>query len=169
MISCSTWGYTDGFLIHGRRARFQILNGEIKPCIYNPMYFACRPFVHASPHAKPYQIKIKVIKNPMYLGSFKLSYVGPENHKIGKMGWWKLGRKRGVWRRKTGFENFSLNENWCFEVDLQFGEVEKMIYWRKRPKMAEKIFWKNLGRSRKSIQFGKLDQKSLFFIWFFYR
>ena len=33
--------------------------------------------------------------------------------------------------------------------------------------MAEKIFWKNLGRSRKSIQFGKLDQKSLFFVWFF--
>ena len=34
----------------------------------------------------------------------------------------------------------------------------------KGPKMAEKIFWKILGRTRKSIQFGKLDQKSLFFI-----
>ena len=29
--------------------------------------------------------------------------------------------------------------------------------------MAEKIFWKILGGTRKSIQFGKLDQKSLFF------
>ena len=48
------------------------------------------------------------------LASFKLSYVSPENHKIGKSGWWKLGRKSGVWRRKTGFENFSLNENGCF-------------------------------------------------------
>ena len=36
----------------------------------------------------------------------------------------------------------------------------------KRSKMAEKIFF-ILGRTRKSIQFGKLDQKSLFFIWFF--
>ena len=45
------------------------------------------------------------------LASFKLSYVTPENHKIGKSGWWKLGRKSGVWRPKTGFENFSLNEN----------------------------------------------------------
>ena len=45
------------------------------------------------------------------LASFKLSYVSPENHKIGKSGWWKLGRKSGVWRRKTGFENFSFNEN----------------------------------------------------------
>ena len=33
--------------------------------------------------------------------------------------------------------------------------------------MAEKLFGKILGRSQKSIQFGKLDQKSLFFIWLF--
>ena len=48
--------------------------------------------------------------------------------------------------------------------------LERSKKWdigEKRPKMAEKIFWKILGRSRKSIQFGKLDQKSLFFIWFF--
>ena len=60
--------HTDGFLIHGRRARFQILNGEIKPCIYNPMYFACRPFVHASPHAKPCR-KLRCIQKTMYLKS----------------------------------------------------------------------------------------------------
>ena len=52
------------------------------------------------------------------LGTFKLSYVSPENHKIGKMGWWKLGRKSGVWRPKTGFQNFSLNENGSFEYEL---------------------------------------------------
>ena len=46
-----------------------------------------------------------------YLASFKLSYVSPENDKIGKSGWWKLGRKSGVWRRKTGFENLLLDEN----------------------------------------------------------
>ena len=60
------------------------------------------------------------------LASFKLSYVSPENDKIGKMGWWKLGRKSGVWRPKTGFQNFLLDENECFEVDLQFGKVKKM-------------------------------------------
>ena len=48
------------------------------------------------------------------LASFKLSYVSPENHKIGKSGWWKWGRKSGVWRRKTGFENFLLDENESF-------------------------------------------------------
>ena len=52
-----------------------------------------------------------MISDVATLGSFKLSYVSPENHKIGKMGWWKLGRKSGVWKRKTGFQNFSLNEN----------------------------------------------------------
>ena len=46
------------------------------------------------------------------------SYVSPENDKIGKNGWWKWGRKSGVWRRKTGFENFLLDENESFEVDL---------------------------------------------------
>ena len=56
--------------------------------------------------------------NSWRLGSFKLSYVSPENHKIGKSGWWRWRRKSGVWRRKTGFENFSFDENWCFEVDL---------------------------------------------------
>ena len=60
------------------------------------------------------------------LGSCKLSYVSPENGKIEKMGWWKLGRKSGVWRPKMGFENFSLDENLCFEVDLKFGKVKKM-------------------------------------------
>ena len=50
----------------------------------------------------------------MMLASFKLSYVSPENHKIGKSGWWKWGRKNGVWRRKTGFENFLLDENESF-------------------------------------------------------
>ena len=49
-----------------------------------------------------------------------------ENQKIEKSGWWKLGRKSGVWRPKTGFQNFLLDENECFEVDLQFGKVEKM-------------------------------------------
>ena len=48
---------------------------------------------------------------PPGLASFKVSYVSPENHKIGKSGWWRMGEKNGVWRRKTGFENFSLNEN----------------------------------------------------------
>ena len=52
------------------------------------------------------------------LASFELSYVNAENDKIGKSGWWKLGRKSEVWRRKTGFENFLLDENGCFEVDL---------------------------------------------------
>ena len=42
-----------------------------------------------------------------------------------------------------------------------------MRYWRKRAENGRKDFLKNLGRNRKSIQFGKLDQKSLFFIWFF--
>ena len=48
--------------------------------------------------------------------------------------------------------------------------LERSKKWddsEKRPKMAEKIFWKIFGRSRKSIKFGKLDQKSLFFICFF--
>ena len=63
---------------------------------------------------------------PYNLGSFKLSYVSPENDKIGKMGWWKLGRKSVVWGPKTGFQNFLLDEYECFEVDLQFGKVEKM-------------------------------------------
>ena len=52
------------------------------------------------------------------LASYKLSYVSPENHKIEKNGWWEWGRKSGVWRRNTGFENFSFNEDGCFEVDL---------------------------------------------------
>ena len=42
-----------------------------------------------------------------------------------------------------------------------------MRYWRQRTKNGRKDFFLILGRSRKSIQFGKLDQKSLFFIWFF--
>ena len=42
-----------------------------------------------------------------------------------------------------------------------------MIYWRKRAENGRKDFLNFFGRTRKSIQFGKLDQKSLFFIWFF--
>ena len=55
--------------------------------------------------------KFRLPPNFPNLGSFELSYVSPENDKIEKMGWWKLGRKSGVWRRKTGFENFLLDEN----------------------------------------------------------
>ena len=43
---------------------------------------------------------------------------------------------------------------------------KKLDNSEKGPKMAEHIFCKFFGRSRKSIQFGKLDQKSLFFTWF---
>ena len=86
--------------------------------------------------------KFKKSRTQPSLASFKLSYVSPENHKIGKSGWWKLGRKSGVWRRKTGFENFSLDENWCFEVDLEFGKVKKMRWWRKRAENGRKDFLK---------------------------
>ena len=79
------------------------------------------------------------------LGSFKLSYVSPENDKIGKSGWWKLGRKSGVWRRKTGFENLLLDENECFEVDLQFGKVKKIkIIAKNGRKWPKTFFEKNL-------------------------
>ena len=56
-----------------------------------------------------------------------------------------MGRKSGVWRRKTGFQNFLLDENECFEVDLQFGKVKKIRYWRKRAENGRKDFLKIFG------------------------
>ena len=44
---------------------------------------------------------------------------------------------------------------------------KNIIFAKKGRKWAKRFFEKKLGRGRKSIQFGKLDQKSLFFIWFF--
>ena len=44
---------------------------------------------HISDHI---QNHTKTSQNHVNLGSFKLSYVSPENDKIGKSGWWKLGR-----------------------------------------------------------------------------
>ena len=46
------------------------------------------------------------------------------------------------------------------------GQKNGMIA-KKGRKLPKRFFEKILGGSRKSIQFGKLDQKSLFFIWFF--
>ena len=39
-----------------------------------------------------------------------------------------------------GFQNFLLDENECFEVDLQFGEVKKMRCWRKTAENGRKHF-----------------------------
>ena len=39
-----------------------------------------------------------------------------------------------------------------------------MIYWRKRAENCPNHFLKFFGRTQKSIQFGNLDRKSLFFV-----
>ena len=44
--------------------------------------------------------------NRDWLGSFKLSYVSPENHKIGKMGWWKMEEKKWSLEAENGLREF---------------------------------------------------------------
>ena len=46
-----------------------------------------------------------------------------------------------------------------FDTNFKMERSKKLYIGEKGPKIAEKVFWKILGRSRKSIQFGKLDQK----------
>ena len=77
------------------------------------------------------------------------------------------GQGPHLWRRKTGFGFFCWMKMNRFNMNFN---MERSNTWddsEKRPKIAKKIFCKILGRFRKSIQFGKLDQKSLFFILFF--
>ena len=101
------------------------------------------------------------------LASFKLNYVSPENHKIGKSGWWKWREKVEFGGEKQASRCFCWMKMNRFDTNFKMERSKKWDDSQKLPKMAEKAFWKKLGRSRKSIQFGKLDQKSLFFIWFF--
>ena len=54
-----------------------------------------------------------------------------------------------------------------FNANFNLERSKKYYIGEKGPKMAEQIFWNFFGRARKSIQFGKLEQKSLFFILFF--
>ena len=54
-----------------------------------------------------------------------------------------------------------------FDTNFDMERSKKWDDSEKGPKMAKNIFWNLFGRIRKSIQFGKLDQKSLFFILFF--
>ena len=50
-------------------------------------------------------------KKPAHIRSLcKLSYVSPENHKIEKM-FNEKGSKKWSLEAKTGFQNFSFNEN----------------------------------------------------------
>ena len=101
------------------------------------------------------------------LASFKLSYVSPENDKIGKNGVVEVGEKKWSLEAKNGLREFFVEWKLMFWGRSLIWKGQKIRYLRKRAENGRKDFLKKFGRSRKSIQFGKLDQKSLFFIWFF--
>ena len=57
----------------------------------------------------------------------------------------EVGEKKWSLEAKTGFQNFLLDENECFEVDLQFGKVKKILYRRKKAENGRKDFLKDFG------------------------
>ena len=51
---------------------------------------------------------------------------------------WRI--KNWVWSPKTGFQNFSLKGNWCFEYELWYAEVKNIRYYRKTANKYQKGF-----------------------------
>ena len=133
--------------------------------------FQCRSNQNIWPRVSCYGNNPRSPKVVPELASFKLSYVSPENHKIGKSGWWKLGRKSWVWRRKTGFENFSLDENECFEVDLQFGKVNTNQALSKNVRKWPKTISKNAYKKNEIYTIWQIVSKIadlyMVFMWFY--
>ena len=81
-----------------------------------------------------------------FLASFKLSYVSPENHKIGKSGWWKWGEKKWSLEAKNGLREFFVWWKLMFwGRSLIWKGQKNNIIAKKGPKMAEKIFWIFVG------------------------
>ena len=101
-----------------------------------------------------------LIQIPNELASIKLSYISPENDKIEKINY-----KNEEWeiefggKKKTGFQNLSFKENWCFQYGLRYGKVKNMkCYWEAAEKYQKQIM-NNFGEIWKSIKYGNLDQK----------
>ena len=94
----------------------------------------------------------------MFLGTSKLIYVGPDNHKIGDIS--EKLKKYDKWEAKGGVGEkrasrmFRLRKIYVFNTNFNM-------------ERSKKIIWGFFNKVWKSIQFGRLDQKTLLFIWFF--
>ena len=69
---------------------------------------------------------------------------------------WSLEAKRRASR------TFRLRNNYVFNTNFNMERPKILNIIEKRPKIAKNVFLENFGKIWKSIQFGKLNQKSLF-------